>query len=148
MYYKERFINDEPHKIYDFGNQKELVSDTVYGFPEEPDEWIEMFQQAKTIAEHVHIDVELDTTDGDGDSIITIKAVPYRFETAEEVNVRIENEKKMIDDAIEARRVFEEKTKAKEAKAEKDKQKATLDEAIRICEQNGYRVKPKKKSRQ
>ena len=38
MYYKESFINDEPHKIYDFGNQKELVSDTVYGFPEEPDE--------------------------------------------------------------------------------------------------------------
>ena len=84
MYYKERFINDEPHKIYDFGNQKEIVSDTVYGFPEEPDEWVKMFQEAKTIAEHVHIDVELDTTDCDGDSIITIKAVPYRFETAED----------------------------------------------------------------
>lgn len=142
MEYKGTYISNSPNKILE--KEETLFSDILYCLPGDPDEWIEMFKHAKTIGEDVQIDMDV-KTDEFGNSIVHIKALSYRLETQEEVDARIELEKKKIDNAIEARRVFEEKRKAMEAIAEKDKQKALLDDAIRVCESMGYRVKPKKK---
>lgn len=153
MDYKGYIIKEEPQIIYDFDNTLMLFSGSAYDFPAGPDEWIEKFQNAKMLGKNVSIDVDIEKNNYEDDysePIINIKAIPYRYETKEELIERIQIEKNAIDALIRAK---EQKARAKEQEAaekekkENNKQKSILDEAIRICEENGYRVKPKKKSR-